>query len=791
MAGKPKGQKRAAKVKKRAQKQQKAQPQFGEFIPSEPYFEFPDGPEVFGMSGLPGGPLDVMSMRRLMEREMSKLTGAVGTPSRDPAIERAEDLVYQALETTPTKAKKLARQALEIWPDCAEAYVILAECASSVSEALPLYEQGVAAGRRALADEWDEIQDHFWGYLPTRPFMRALAGVAESLWSIGRRDESVERSLELLKLNPNDNQGIRMGVIPRLLELGRNDDCRMVLKQFADGGDCFTAYNVALLEFRQKGDKAKTRRLLTKAFQANEHVPKYLVSNHVLPNRSPDSYSWQSPEEAQIYVELSQRAWKTTPGAIAWMRSAWVQSGVEDDDVELGDLSRLPLTKECWVMYLVQMPNGETDDSGEDFSTLLWLGEPDGEKCLASQILSESPTVEEIWDAVTQCLADPKSGPPRRPRRVEFLDAELCSELAAEFATLGIEAVESDDEELKGLVLARQSRLCDRESFEGELSDLPIVDDEPWIIDGRQLDTWLTDKNGELQRPWAILVVGPPGVLFTHLVEETPTPQDWQLALETAMRSPLVGEPHRPVAVFVRSPDHQMILAPLLGDVPCEIGDDFSILDELIDSLSASMSGRMPLTPYVQVEGMSVERVGQFFESAAQYYRRAPWGFTPTDAVWEVQPAGMTQPWYAVVIGQNGESYGLSLIETFDDCVLMMTGLLPDGGISSVSAMCLNYEEPQTMTGADLDAADQLGWTVAAPEAYPLVYRTGRTEVLETPSAEEFDLLEATLQTLPDFVASGKEFGNLTAIVNGSPVEVRVARVPRDRLKPKAKRRRS
>lgn len=791
MAGKPKGQKRAAKVKKRAQKQQEAQSQFGDFIFLEPNFELADRPDGLGKSGFPGGPLDVMSIRRLMEREMSKLMGAAGAPPREAASERAEDLVCQALESTPAKAQKLARQALELWPDCADAYVILAGRASSVSEALPLYEQGVAAGRRALADEWDEIQDRFWGYLPTRPFLRALAGFAESLWSIGRREESVERSLELLKLNPNDNQGIRMGAVPRLMELGRNDDCRQVLKQFQDGGDCFTAYNLALLEFRQTGDRAKSRRLLAKAFLANEHVPKYLVSSHLLPNHSPDSHSWQSPEEAQIYVELSQRAWRTTPGAIAWMRSAWVQSGVEPDDIELSDLTQLPLTNECWLMYLVQMPNVDTDDSGEAFSTLLWIGEPGDGKCLESEVLSESPTLEEIRDAFFKCLADPTSGSPRRPRRIEFLDAELCSDLAADFATLGIEAVESEDDELREQVRARESHLRERESYAGDLSDLPIVEDDPWVIDGRQLDAWLTDKAGELQRPWAILVVGSPGVLFTHLVEQTPTPQDWQLTLETAMRSPLVGEPHRPAVVFVKSPDHQMILAPMLGEIFCEIGEDFSILDELFDNLSASMSGRMPLTPYVQVEGMSVERVGQFFESAAQYYRRAPWGFTPTDAVWEVQPAGMTQPWYAIVIGQNGESYGLSLIETFDDCVRMMSGLLPDGGIMSVSAMCLNYEEAQTMTGADLDAADQLGWPIAAPEAHPLVYCTGRSEVLETPSAEEFDLLDATLQTLPDFIASGKEFGHLTAVLKGSPVEVRIARVPGNRLKSKVKRRRS
>ena len=229
----------------------------------------------------------------------------------------------------------------------------------------------------------------------------------------------------------------------------------------------------------------------------------------------------------------------------------------------------------------------------------------------------------------------------------------------------------------------------------------------------------------------------------------------------------------------------------MLGEIPSQVGDDFAISDELLDDLSNSMSGRMKLTPYVQVEGMSVERVGQFFESAAQYYCRAPWAFTPSDAVWEVQPAGVAQPWYAVVIGQNGENYGLSLIETFDDCKLMMNSLLPDGGITQVSTMNLNFEEAQTLTGADLDAADQFGWPIAAPEAHPLVYRTGQNDVLETPTAQEFDVLDATLQTLPDFIAIGEEFGTRTAVVKGAAVEVRIARVPAERLKLKAKSSRS
>src|SRR5439155_24181727 len=117
--------------------------------------------------------------------------------------------------------------------------------------------------------------------------------------------------------------------------------------------------------------------------------------------------------------------------------------------------------------------------------------------------------------------------------------------------------------------------------------------------------------------------------------------------------------------------------------------------------------------------------------------------------------------------------------------VRMMAGHLPDGGILDVSAIALNFEEAQTLTGADLDAAEQFDWPIAAPEAYPLVYRTGRSDSLETPSAEEFDLLEAAIQTLPDFIRSGQEFGTGTALVNSVHTEVRLARVPPRQMKRK------
>src|SRR5262245_8594464 len=158
----------------------------------------------------PSADLPEVPDRRALEgrmwRDLLHEPGQEATP-----LSQAQDLAYQAFgQRDPRQRVRLAREALQICPDCADAHVLLAEEADSRKEALTLYEQGVAAGERALGPEaFREQAGHFWGLLPTRPYMRARQGLAFSLWKAGRRDDAVGHLQDMLRLNPNDNQGIR------------------------------------------------------------------------------------------------------------------------------------------------------------------------------------------------------------------------------------------------------------------------------------------------------------------------------------------------------------------------------------------------------------------------------------------------------------------------------------------------------------------------------------------------------------------------------------------------------
>ena len=202
-------------------------------------------------------------------------------------------MIDRAFDAPPAKQIGLAREALKISPDCADAYVLLAEHAHNANEAQELYRQGVAAGERALGKKgFAELAGHFWGHLETRPYMRARQGLAQSLWEAGRREEAAEHYREMLRLNPNDNQGVRYSLATLLLDLDRDEELRRLLNEYEDDALAEWAYTKALAAFRAEGDAVRTKRLLQRAVKVNKHVPDYLLGHKPLPRERRRIFPW-------------------------------------------------------------------------------------------------------------------------------------------------------------------------------------------------------------------------------------------------------------------------------------------------------------------------------------------------------------------------------------------------------------------------------------------------------------------------------------------------------------------
>jgi len=267
---------------------------------------------------------DIDEANRFMADLIAKSGGRVPSrPARTP-VEEAQDIMYEAWEARGLQRVKLARKALETSPDCADAYVLVAEeTARSLEEARDLYAEGVAAGERALGEEFfRENTGHFWGILETRPYMRARAGLAQCLWMLDERDAAVEHYQELLRLNPNDNQGLRDVLLDCLLEMNRDEEAERLLRQYEDDGTASWLYNWALLVFRREGDSREARRRLKEALEQNQHVPAYLLGRKRLPRELPDLVGFGDENEAIAYAGDALVNWRNTPGALEWLAGA-------------------------------------------------------------------------------------------------------------------------------------------------------------------------------------------------------------------------------------------------------------------------------------------------------------------------------------------------------------------------------------------------------------------------------------------------------------------------------------
>lgn len=260
-------------------------------------------------------------VRAFMNRLLDEGGGQLPPSEPQSPAEEAQALVYQAWGApTDRDAVALARQALAIFPDCADAYNVLAEIdARSMEEACDFYQLGVYAGQRGLGEAFfAENAGHFWRMIQTRPYMRARQGLADCLWAMGREQDSIAHCEALLELNPNDNQGVRDVLLSRYLALGNDAGAECLFLQYKDDWTAAFLWSRVLLDLR-RGDQAAAKAALLAAMDYNSHVAGLFTGKRKLPATLPETYSPGSRDEAALYMASFAEAWLASSDAMDWL----------------------------------------------------------------------------------------------------------------------------------------------------------------------------------------------------------------------------------------------------------------------------------------------------------------------------------------------------------------------------------------------------------------------------------------------------------------------------------------
>jgi hypothetical protein len=283
------------------------------------------------------------------------------------------------------------------------------------------------------------------------------------------------------------------------------------------------------------------------------------------------------------------------------------------------------------------------------------------------------------------------------------------------------------------------------------LKQLP-VDDEGWFLAVRRLGQWVMDE-GELKRAWAFTIVGEEGVLATQAFTKEMTAELLQSALAAAMEQPATGVPRRPDTIHSDRADVLEKLGPLLADldISYETREAPDHLTEALSLLTSIDPGQGP-TPVVAAPGATEELLAAFFAAVADFFRARPWNRVRGDRRILVTTPGLsTQERHAVVMGQAGEVFGLSLAEDRAAMQAMMEGDTQALSPQAQTAISLQYDEAPFIAVQDFDAITDHHWPVAAPEAYVFVMHLERG-TMRGVLAWEIDLLIGVLRRILQLV---------------------------------------
>ncbi|MDR2480193.1 MAG: hypothetical protein LBD48_12905 [Treponema sp.] len=253
---------------------------------------------------------------------MAKIISIFETANNFEALnneEEAQELVWDAWEAeTQEKSAALAKKALKIFPDCADAYNVLATNEASAEKAAAYYQKAIEAFHKNNGEQFfRENTGYFWGILETRPYMRAMEGYGRCLWACGEQEVAVRVYQNMLELNPNDNQGVRYMLTSWLLILKEYDEARALIEAYDDSSMAI-CYGKFLLSIIEKKGKTTIKKSYREAIKYNPHAVPFILKKKRLPKNMPDMIELGTKDEAVIYMlyEYGKALWNQYPSAI-------------------------------------------------------------------------------------------------------------------------------------------------------------------------------------------------------------------------------------------------------------------------------------------------------------------------------------------------------------------------------------------------------------------------------------------------------------------------------------------
>ncbi|NRT89106.1 DUF6398 domain-containing protein [Clostridium beijerinckii] len=215
---------------------------------------------------------------------------------------------------------KYAKEALEVYEDCADAYIILSKDSSlNNNQKTELLEKAVTAAKNLLRiDDLKNAPEELLRLKIARQLFGAKYSLAIHLWEIGEKEAAIENALEILEYDEKDELVVRSLVVNWLLVEKRYEQLKSLLEKYEKDNLAAIHYSRVALLYKINEIKA-AESALRRAYKRNPHVIPYILKQKRVSSTLPNLIRFGSDEEAMKYASLGLDIWND-PNMLQWIK---------------------------------------------------------------------------------------------------------------------------------------------------------------------------------------------------------------------------------------------------------------------------------------------------------------------------------------------------------------------------------------------------------------------------------------------------------------------------------------
>lgn len=236
---------------------------------------------------------------------------------------KAMDMLDQAYETEdPDDTVELLLGALEYDPANVDVHLeFLDQSFLEDQHLIPILQRLKKIAQKKLgAPLFKEGVGQFWLMHETRPYMRVCHALADEYFLQDQYTKAIKEWEDMLRLNPNDNQGARDPLLMCYLVKGLHKKAEALFDQYDEVGlSCCFSWGKVLHCFNQ-GDIDAAEESLKAARKQNKYMEGFIKGTRKYSGTEQSHYALGSLEEAEIHADTIIDTWDKFPDAIEWLK---------------------------------------------------------------------------------------------------------------------------------------------------------------------------------------------------------------------------------------------------------------------------------------------------------------------------------------------------------------------------------------------------------------------------------------------------------------------------------------